>query len=350
MEFHANYLPTAIGSMPHIEPQTVCQIILENFSEIPAWPQLPKRSFTENMYVQYSEGLPCVKIDIENKKIYFDTSTNELEKELEMFYEKYLSNEISAFEMSKEYSIGLYTMIDILKKNTPETIRFIKGAVTGPISFGLFVTDETNKAIIYNDVLFEAIVKGLTMKACWQLTKFKELGLRGIIFLDEPYLSAFGSTYVPLTRDKVIQTLDEMIIHIQRIGGMVGIHCCGNTDWSILLETEVDILSFDAYNFVDTLALYPTELKRFLSDGGMLAWGIVPAVEDIIKETPKTLVTRFTEGIKTLSGGDTMLEEALTENVLITPSCGTGTLSEASAERVVMLTSKLSKCLQGKEI
>lgn len=346
MNFHANYLATAIGSFPHQDPNTACQIILENLPEMPVWPQLPRIGFLENMYVQYSEGLPCVNLDIENKKIFFDTSKDR-DAELERFYEKYLSNNISMFEISKKYSAGFHTMMEILKKEISPMVRFIKGQITGPISFGLTVQDETGKPVIYNEILFDAIVRGLTMKACWQLTKFKELGLKGIIFLDEPYLSAFGSAYVPLDKKKVIQTLNEVIINIQEIGGLVGIHCCGNTDWSVLLETEVDILSFDAYNFADTLSLYPANLKHFLSAGGILAWGIVPTIEDIIKESVKTLIHRFNSGIASLSH-DFISKEALTENIIITPSCGTGALSEAAAERILTLTSRLSACLKGK--
>ncbi|MEK7275084.1 MAG: methionine synthase, partial [Candidatus Desantisbacteria bacterium] len=136
MNFHANYLATAIGSFPHQDPNAACRIILENLPEIPVCPQLPRLGFLENMYVQYSEGLPCVNVDIENKKIFFDTS-KDMDTELERFYEKYLSNNISTFEISKKYSAGFYAMMEILKKEVSPSVRFIKGQITGPISFGL---------------------------------------------------------------------------------------------------------------------------------------------------------------------------------------------------------------------
>jgi hypothetical protein len=44
-----NCLPTITGSMPHTDPQKACALITRYLKDIPAWPQLPKRSFLENM-------------------------------------------------------------------------------------------------------------------------------------------------------------------------------------------------------------------------------------------------------------------------------------------------------------
>jgi hypothetical protein len=41
----------------------------------------------------------------------------------------------------------------------------------------------------------------------------------------------------------------------------------GNTVWSLLLETRLDILSFDAYSYLENLSLYPKGLKTFLERG-----------------------------------------------------------------------------------
>ena len=55
-------LPTIIGSMPHTDPSAACRQVAHYLKDIPAWPQLPNRSFLENMYVQYSQGFPGVVI------------------------------------------------------------------------------------------------------------------------------------------------------------------------------------------------------------------------------------------------------------------------------------------------
>ncbi|MEW6097483.1 MAG: methionine synthase [bacterium] len=342
----SNCLTTAIGSLPHKDVKRACQVVINNLPEIPIWPQLPQRSFKENMYIQYSENLPCVVCNEENQRILFDTS-KDLELQLERFYQKYLDKDIDYFKISKDYAAGFYAMLEHWAQ--PPTPKFIKGQITGPISFGLTITDENKKAIIYHEQLFDVVVKGLAMKALWQISKFKDLNLPSIIFIDEPYLASFGSAYVNLSKEEVIIPLNEIVETIKENNNvLVGTHCCGNTDWSLLMETKVDIINFDAYNFISNFALYPKELTGFLNRGGMLAWGIVPSSEEVVKEDSKSLVKRFEKGIELLSSKG-IQKELLLKNLFITPSCGTGSLSEDIAEKVFGLALELTNQIKNME-
>ena len=60
-----NCLPTIIGSMPHTDPAAACAQVLKYLRDIPAWPQLPRRSFKENMNAQFSEGFPGISLSDE---------------------------------------------------------------------------------------------------------------------------------------------------------------------------------------------------------------------------------------------------------------------------------------------
>jgi hypothetical protein len=102
-----------------------------------------------------------------------------------------------------------------------------------------------------------------------------------MIFFDEPSLSAFGSAFSGLNREDVVRSLNECFAAVK---GLKGTHCCGNTDWNVLLSTHLDILSFDVYNYLETLSLYPKDLRAFLERGSTLAWGIVLTSEAILKE------------------------------------------------------------------
>ena len=114
------------------------------------------------------------------------------------------------------------------EKNLP-SLKFFKSQVTGPITFGLATVDENKRAIYYNDVFRDVVVKGMTMKARWVLNKFKPLGYDQVCFVDEPILSAFGSsTYVSVQRADVVSFLNEVVEAIHKEGALAGAHCCGN--------------------------------------------------------------------------------------------------------------------------
>jgi len=234
---------------------------------------------------------------------------------------------------------------DLPSEEHRKEIKYIKGQITGPITFGLSLTDQERKPIFYDPTWREILVRHLSLKAQWMEKRFNELipEKKTIIFFDEPSLSSFGSAFSSLNREEVVLSLNECI---KGIKGLKGVHCCGNTDWSVLLSTDIDILSFDAYGYLETISLFPKELKAFLERGGILAWGIVPTSEDILKEDAQSLIKRFEEGVKILSKEG--IDPNLLQRAILTPSCGTASLSIPLAERVCQLTAEVSKRLREK--
>ena len=49
-----------------------------------------------------------------------------------------------------------------------------------------------------------------------------------------------------MTRDDTVAKLGEVIEAVHAEGALAGVHCCGNTEWSILIDAGVDIINFDA--------------------------------------------------------------------------------------------------------
>jgi hypothetical protein len=72
MPFDGNLLTTGMGILPHRDMERALQISMS--VDIPFWPQLPKMSFYEDMYVQASENFPGIILEPEGFNIYFDTS------------------------------------------------------------------------------------------------------------------------------------------------------------------------------------------------------------------------------------------------------------------------------------
>lgn len=339
-------LSTAAGSMPHTDGKKAVEIIMKNLA-IPVWPQLPKISFRESMYAQYSEGFPCIVVDEKNQRIFFDTSGDPLSS-LEKFYEKIISDDLDYFKISQDYAAGLYEFINQLTAyRLPLTA--VKGQITGPVTFGLKVTDKNNRSIFYNEQFTEVVVKTLTMKARWQVKELSKSakGAQIIMFIDEPYLSAFGSAFTQVSREEVVKYLNEVIEGIHKENALSGVHCCGNTDWSVLMDTDVDIISFDAYSFFDGLTLYPEKLNKFFERGGVLAWGIVPSSDLINSETAESLTEKFIEKNKQLIKKG-ISAAAVKNRYIITPSCGVGSLPEKLAEKIIITTKNVAENLTGK--
>lgn len=328
---------TGIGSVPHKDAEYICELILEKCPDIPYWPQLTRVDARENMFLQISEKLPCLKPNLEKKNLYYDKSVNKEEKLVE-FYQNVIENNYEYFKISKDYARGFYTL---LEKEKDRKNQFIKGQVIGPITFLTSIVDDEGRFLIHDDVFSDALVKGLAMKGLWMAKEIKKAGKIPIIFYDEPGLSAFGSAYLPLKQEKAAAMLNELVDFIkERENVLLGSHCCGNTAWEMLLETKIDILSFDSFGYLENFILYPDKIKKFLENNGVIAWGAVPTAEYDKNISLETVYSKLNRGIDTLSkkGID---RELLLRNSLFTPSCGMGGMREEDSERVLDLTMRI---------
>jgi len=330
-------LVTTIGSMPQTDADEACAQVRQYLKDIPAWPQLPNRSYLENMYVQYSEGFPGVVV--EDNRIYVDRSLD-YNRSLERLYTAYLENDYNKYPVSPEYAAGLHAFLN-MENLSPLAV---KGQVTGPVTWGLTIADNEGKAIIWDDVLSDAAARMLRLKAAWQESVLRQVSPNTIIFIDEPYMQSYGSsTLVSLPREKVISLLEEVF---GGISGLKGVHCCGNTDWSVLLDTSIDILSFDTYNYAESLTLYPAEVKKFLDKGGAIAWGIIPNEEEVLAgETVASLKDRLEEAMVPFTRNGVRFEQ-LVKQGLLTPSCTLTPLSIEGAGRAMELMVELSDTIR----
>lgn len=332
--FSGGWLSCHLGSLPHTNVHAAWDAVLKHFAAIPAWPQLPRRAYVENMYVQFSEHFPGITLGEEH--MYVDRRQN-LDAGLERLYLAYLEDDLSYGQISPQYAVGL-EMLRQGQVSIPTSAVAIKGQITGPISWGLTVVDQNRRPLLYDEVLADAVGKHLRLKAAWQERELAKLLPRTVILIDEPYMASFGSAFVSLSREQVIGLLEEVFAGLR---GLKGVHCCGNTDWSILLSTSLDILSLDTYDYAESLALYPDDVKRFLERGGIISWGIVPTGSAAEGETVDSLVQRLHDAMQPLVDKG-VPQEALLSQGMVTPSCGLGSVSPELAMRVMDLCKGVS--------
>jgi methionine synthase II (cobalamin-independent) len=340
MEFEPRFAMIAIGSLPHTDPELACRLMLQAFPEVASWPQLPRLSFRENMYVQYSEGLPGIRLDETAKRLWFQADDS-LAGELEGFYQAVIEEDLERFAMSAPYAAGLDAFLGGAFNDELSARPFVKGHVTGPISYGLTVTDQDKKASLYNETLEQAIVKGLTLKGRWQSRELRKAapGARVVIFYDEPYLHSVGSALISVSREQVVGEISECLAGCG--ADVTGVHCCGNTDWSLVFATGVDVVHFDAYEYLEPFVAYDGEIGEHLARGGSIAWGVVPKDEKVLEVSSDDLV-------RILEGGFDVLEargldrDLLARRSMVSPSCGLGSASVEVAERALQLTREVS--------
>ncbi|MCX6635461.1 MAG: hypothetical protein NT090_10335, partial [Acidobacteria bacterium] len=145
-----------------------------------------------------------------------------------------------------------------------------------------------------------------------------------------------------------IAAIDGAVAAIHKEGALAGLHCCGNTDWSLVLATGVDVINFDAWEFSQGLSLYPAELISFLEKGGTLSWGIIPASRSNDDLDRRALLDTLDQRIEPFvaKGMDRGL---LYRQALLTPTCGLGTETVERAEGAVDALVELSSLVRERE-
>ncbi len=352
-KFEANCLPVLIGSLPVEDHDEAINIVLKFTPEIPLWVQLPCFK-EEGMVYQFLPGMPGFSGD--PASYFVDMESEAFDEDLVTFYEEYMAVvegttelDASRFVMKSDTAKGFFVYVEKIA-SLPEPPAALKAQITGPFTTATGLKDQSGAAIFYNDQLRDAAVKLLALKARWQVRQLKKFGRPVIVFFDEPALSGFGSSeFISISKDDVARCFDEVVEAVHAEGGLAGIHVCGNTDWPLILDSPADIVSFDAYAYFDTFILYPEHIKKFLDDGRIMAWGIVPTLEPthVEKENADSLTEQWEKKAAQIEalGVD---GSVLRRQSLITPACGTGSLSLDLAVKVLNLTGDISKNVRKK--
>ncbi|MGD2100386.1 MAG: hypothetical protein PVG35_22660 [Desulfobacterales bacterium] len=346
--FQPRGLPALIGSLPLTDHAKACQLVLEYTPQIPLWIQLPAYT-EEGMIAQFMPGLPgiCSAAD----RVYVDTGQDDFDNDILKFYEDYIAVtdggsdlSTSRFAMNEETAKGFFVFVEHLKR-LPSPPVALKGQITGPFTFCTGISDQNKTAIIYDEQVKDAAVKLLDLKSRWQVQQLKPFNCPVIIFLDEPALAGFGSSeFISISRDEIAQSLEEVIAGVHAEGGFAGVHVCANTDWTLVLDSAADIVSFDAYAYFDRFILYADHIKAFLDAGKMIAWGMVPTLDpdELDKATTESLVEQWQQNAAQIQKLGIDLDQLIAQS-LITPSCGAGSLSVKQAVQVLRLTREVSE-------
>jgi hypothetical protein len=275
-------LTTAMAVMPHRDAEQALEAALS--LDIPFWPQLPHLSYYEDMYVQASEHFPGVLLDLEKRTLRFshEKFALELEEVLSHFEEP------EYFDISPAYSAVYHRFLEFDLSDRPA----IRGQLEGPISFGFNVQDEEGRPILFDDTVRPFMLEFMARRVNTQLNRLKAKNPNAFMFIDEPGLQFLFSAMSGYGDQAARKDMEYFFSLIDRPRG---VHLCGNPDWDFLLKQDLDILSLDAYTNGEVFSSYHASIRKFLEQGGILVWGLVPTnFEPFEKEDLASLKERIT--------------------------------------------------------
>jgi hypothetical protein len=281
--FSANLSTTAMGILPHKGPDQA--LALARSLDIPFWPQLPRLSFYEDMYVQAMEHFPGAVFDEGTGRVYVDS---------ERFLEdlpRYLEEEEKEeyFRLSRSFSAVFRRFL----ASDLSPFAAVHGQIISPVSLCLKIVDEHGKPMVYNDEARVLAFEFIRKKANAQYRELKARNRGAFVWIDDPGLEFVFSA---LSGYDSVRAGEELTGFLEEIEGPRGVHLCGRPDWDFLLSLDVEILSINAYAFGEVFASYG-KAKRFFDEGKIMSWGIVPTgLEDFTGETVESLMVRL-EGI-----------------------------------------------------
>jgi hypothetical protein len=140
-----------------------------------------------------------------------------------------------------------------------------------------------------------------------------------------------------------------LIDFFEGIEGPRGIHLCGRPDWDFLFSLPVEIVSFNAFAFGETAATYET-VRRFIENGNIISWGIVPTYYDEFSNEDVISLARRLEGIWSLLEAKGVDRTLIARNSMLAPAtCNLLNIDKTgTVEGAFMLLKELAIYLKGK--
>jgi len=341
LPFNPACTPLLLGGLPHRSAGEALEFARRIGSGLLAWPALPRLNRREQSLTQSALGFPGLTLDASSARVYVDRKR--AERELDQLTLAYLESDSGYAMLAPEDASTLYELLR--QGEAGRGIRALIGQTLGPISLALQLTDEQQRPLIYDDMLFDAITQHLRLRLMWQEASLSELGDVTILCLNEPLLDAVGQPFLPLEWDDARARLDDVL------GGVIGckgIAAGGAVDWKEVLQTSAELIVADIWDHAAALLAAAAPLAAFVKRTGVVGLGIVPADADSLRQIS---IDQLTARLIALL--DQLQMEGLTTDMLLprTVLALSGPLDHLdlrSAERALQLLGELSTRLRAR--
>ncbi|MEO6988766.1 MAG: hypothetical protein ABI239_08965 [Aquihabitans sp.] len=310
--------PSSVGSLPHTDRDAAIDFVLRLTPELPAAPTCPSIEPLEQMIPQAAWAIPGVEIADDGTVSIPDPAI-------------VVAGELGDRGLDGRPFTSWRLFLDRVSGRTDP----IKLQLTGPLTLGLTLI----QAGLAPSHAFSVAGRAVSLRAkdLLDLADRRAPGVPRLLVFDEPGLVGGLRPQLNLGADDVIDILSGALAAVEG-RALTGVHCCGATDWRVVLQAGPDLLSVPVGADVTGSA---GAIGAFLERGGWVAWGAVATDGPLGQQKSRSwrqLSMQWCELVQ--NGCDPVL---LRRQALVTPVCGLAMHDEAQADHVFTLTGQLAE-------
>jgi len=155
------------------------------------------------------------------------------------------------------------------------------------------------------------------------------------LIFDEPGLSGLLVPGFPITRDEAEHVLGKVLT---RAPVPAGIHCCADTDWSVVASVRPSLISWDIDSLGAAFLAHTEAIAAATWEGTGFIWGVAPTQTQPLPGDPGVRLQRIV-GRLVMAGAKM---DGLLEGAMFSPACGLAGLTEGQAEIVAHTVVRLA--------
>ena len=295
-------VPSAVGSVPHLDPAEAAAQALRLHPELPAAPQLPRRSPREAMLPQVAAGMPGVAGTASGRLVLAGDGPPS----------------VTPVEAPLDPEAWAGTLAFLRAAAAAGRTGPLKLQLAGPVTLGLAlvaagIAGGDSSRLAAGTVASRA--RALVATA-GRLVPAAPL----VVVLDEPALAGCDRPGLLLdagaVTGRLAVTLDA--VRSEPAVAAAGVHCCGPASWAPVVAAGADLLSFPA----GTVSAGDSSLLAgFVQAGGWIAWGCVAT------DTPASGIDDEECWRRLALGWDGLVRagcdpDHLRHQAILTPDCG----------------------------
>lgn len=344
MRIETKCLPT--GNLPYENITLATHMIAKLFYDFPYIAFLPNISQNETTEIRTLESMPGVAY--KDNKLILRVGTEKYSKDIERLNKAFNNPTYKNLEKYSFKSEFLEKYLQIIKKFNS---KYACVNLLGPFTISQLLIQSAKEQVLADKNFRKLFIQSICVKSLWIINKIKEFCPTTIpvIILEEPKLGQLGIIKrqdEEITVELVTNMISRVVTKLHEAGSIVGVQCFEKCDWSVPINAGVDLISFDAYNNPNNLNIMPEIITKYLQQGGMINWGIVPTIsESIVKGlTVDYIANRLNTTMSglILSG---VPSDLVYKSALVSLNGNTNHLPVIFAERACMLAKQIASRL-----